>query len=112
MQGAALEALKHFLITLLGLGSQNGGASFDQLLVALLSAGNAPSTGKSAQHAVAQCVAGLWGAAGYEATMRTVTSLLGQLEGSQRSNEVCLPSGAHQLYPVFCPKCDAFHMGP
>ena len=84
-----MDALKAFLVSLLGLGS-SGGISFDQLLSGLLAAGNAPSTGKSAQHAVAQCIAGLCAAAGYEATMRTVTSLLGQLQGSQRSTEVCL----------------------
>lgn len=90
MQGAALEALKAFLVTLLGLGSQNGGASFDQLLGSLLSAGGAHTTGKQAQVAVAQCIGALCGAAGPEPTMRTVTSLLGQLQGSNRSTEVRL----------------------
>ena len=105
MQGAALEALKAFLVTLLGLGGSSGGASFDQLLSGLLAAGNAPSTGKSAQHAVAQCIASLCAAAGYEATMRTVTSLLAQLQTSQRSSEVrgsSSPLLPHPLLQLLC----------
>ena len=86
MQGAALEALKGFLVTLLKLEGE--AESFDQLLGALLAAGSAPTIGKAAQHAVAQCVASLCLAAGYQRTMTTVTGLMGQLQGAPQDQEV------------------------
>ena len=67
------------------------GGSFEQLLGALLAAGNAPSTGKTAQHAVAQCIAAMCQAAGYELTMNTVTSLMGQLQGTHNDHSEVEP---------------------
>lgn len=84
MQGAALQELQAFLVSLL----QSGAVSFDQLLSSLLMAGQMPATGKTAQHATAQCCAALCAAAGYERTMATVTRLLSSLEGSQQQGEV------------------------
>ena len=98
MQGAALDELKGFLVTLLRLGGDSGSTSFDQLLNALLSAGAMPTTGKTAQHAVAQCIAALCAAAGYQRTMATVTSLLGSLEGTRQQGEVMsLPLNPSQV---------------
>ncbi|KAK9803499.1 hypothetical protein WJX73_009717 [Symbiochloris irregularis] len=83
LQGAALQELQAFLVGLL----QSSAISFDQLLSSLLTAGQMPATGKTAQHATAQCIASLCAAAGYERTMATVTSLLSSLEGSQHQGE-------------------------
>lgn len=78
-------------MTLLGLEGEAAG--FDPLLGALLAAGTAPTVGKAAQHATAQCIAGLCLAAGYQRTMQTVSGLMGQLQSTARDSEV----GGHML---------------
>jgi hypothetical protein len=78
LQGAALEEVLAFFPAILA--SQAHDAAFDTLLTSLLAAGDAPETGKAAQHNVAQCIARLTMAAGPSQITLVVKGLLAQLQ--------------------------------
>lgn len=80
LQGSALQSLQTFFQTLVQTKAKS--ASFDALLSALLAAGHDSQVGKTAQHNIAQCIAGLCTTAGANATNTTVNSLLSAVQGN------------------------------
>ena len=80
LQGSALQSLQTFFQKLVQTKAKS--ASFDALLAALLAAGHDSQVGKTAQHNIAQCIAGLCTTAGANATTTTVNSLLSAVQGN------------------------------
>ena len=77
-QGAALEEVLAFFPAMLAAGSLS--ATFDSMLPALLAAGNAPDTSKTAQHNIARCIASLTGRTSQQQANAVVKGLLLQLQ--------------------------------
>ena len=80
VQGSALQSLQTFFQTLVQTKAKS--ASFEALLAALLAAGHDSQIGKTAQHNIAQCIAGLCTVAGANETSTTVNSLLSAVQGN------------------------------
>ena len=104
LQGAALDEVLAFFPAALSSKAQD--TTFDSLLTSLLTAGNAPDTGKPAQHNVAQCIAKLALTGGTSHVSGVVKGLLAQLQVStcygQRCMLISCPLDARYNKPCAC----------
>ncbi len=89
-QGAALDEVLAFFPAMLAAVSSS--ATFDSMLPALLAAGNAPDTSKTAQHNIARCIASLTGRTSQQQANAVVKGLLLQL---QVRHAICFTKSLH-----------------